>query len=422
MKKLMFAMAVAVMAAGVQAASSQWKSEEEDPTIPGFDPTNPGGPTGGGQTNPFDPGQFVDPTNPSPWTPTGGDPTSPWTPTGGDPSFPSDPTGGDWAASLAWGGSGSHAGFAEGYTGQIAGGKAFFFIDGVNDAVYAEIAKAVADGKFSTVMDKAFRVSRISTDSGEFSDLTLQGPDYKDCEAFVVLLNDGTVTESVSGEVLTKLPDSYAFISDTLTIPEKGDLGTQIFFTLSKSTAAAGAWSVQITPKPLCEGGEIEKVDGEWVVKPEGNATEVTVTGLAEGETVAGVRIGDYVVPSGAFEGFGTGENANVFSLALNPRGKVTIDGKEIQVTPTIGKLDGEESEPFTVGEECVAVTVRAIPGLKYTLRRAGSLTAPVGEDADGTVWGVVDKPVVATEATVTLEDAEPPEGQAFYTIGVSVP
>ena len=53
--------------------------------------------------------------------------------------------------------------------------------------------------------------------------------------------------------------------------------------------------------------------------------------------------------------------------------------------------------------EECVAVTVRAIPGLKYALRRAGSLTAPVGEDADGTVWGVVDKPVVAPLGTVTL-------------------
>ena len=398
MKKLMLAMAVAVMAAGVQAASIEWGV---DPTIPGFDPTNPG--------------QF-DPTNPYYF-----DPTNPWTPPGGDPSFPSVPTGGDWAASLAWGGSGSHAGFADGYTGQIAGGKAFFFIDGVNDAVYAEIAKAVADGKFSTVMDKAFSTSSITTYGGGFSAQIDGCPDYKDCEAFVVLLNDGTVTESVSGEVLTKLPDSYAFISDTLTIPEKGDLGTQIFFTLSKSTAAAGAWSVQGTQKPLCTGGEIEKVDGEWVVKPEGNATEVTVTGLAEGETVAGVRIGDYVVPSGAFEGFGTGENANVFSLALNPKGKVTIDGKEIQVTPTIGKLDGEESEPFTVGEECVAVTVRAIPGLKYALRRGDSVVAVCGGETPPP-QRVVCESVVAETTTVTLEDAEPPEGQAFYTIGVSVP
>ena len=67
-------------------------------------------------------------------------------------------------------------------------------------------------------------------------------------------------------------------------------------------------------------------------------------------------------------------------------------------------------------------VTVKAIPGLRYELRRAGTLSAPRGEGAAGTVWSVVGEPVVATGATVTLTDAEPPVGAAFYTIGVSLP
>ena len=49
-------------------------------------------------------------------------------------------------------------------------------------------------------------------------------------------------------------------------------------------------------------------------------------------------------------------------------------------------------------------------------------LAAPVGENADGTEWGVVGEPVVAKDATVTLKDGEPPEGAAFYRVEVSAP
>ena len=61
-------------------------------------------------------------------------------------------------------------------------------------------------------------------------------------------------------------------------------------------------------------------------------------------------------------------------------------------------------------------------------LWRTGALAAPVGEDAGGTeevggtVWGVVDEPVVAEKTTVTLSDDNPPQGKAFYRVVVSVP
>lgn len=178
---------------------------------------------------------------------------------------------------------------------------------------------------------------------------------------------------------------------------------------------------VEIEVVLTCAGGEIEKgEDGEWVVTPTNGATAVTIEGLPEGETVAGVKIGGVDIPSGAFMGFGTGENANVFSLALNPEGVVTIGGKEIPVTPMIGELSDDEGEPFTVGEGSAAVTVRAIPGLKYELRRWETLDAESAVSSKPSYQVVADK--VAEDATVTLTDGEPPEGAAFYRVVVLVP
>lgn len=63
-----------------------------------------------------------------------------------------------------------------------------------------------------------------------------------------------------------------------------------------------------------------------------------------------------------------------------------------------------------------VAVTVMAIPGLKYTLWREGKAALLGGTE------GWTDQPAsdVAGATTVTLKDAEPPEGAAFYRVVVS--
>ena len=175
-----------------------------------------------------------------------------------------------------------------------------------------------------------------------------------------------------------------------------------------------------------CEGGAVEQGDGAWVVTPSADSTEVKIGNLPDGAKVAvpptvtqvkGVADNQIIVKFGAYDITGA-FTVSGGALALDPAGEVN----GVKVTPTIGELSEDEGEPFVVGEGGAAVTVKAIPGLKYELRRAGSLSAPVREDADGTVWDAVGEPVVATGTAVTLEDGDPPEGQAFYTIGVSVP
>ena len=179
-------------------------------------------------------------------------------------------------------------------------------------------------------------------------------------------------------------------------------------------------------PGPTCTGGDITKEDGVWVVTPTGNATEVAITGLPAGDSVVvpptvtkvtGAADDKIIVKSG------THDITDAFTItdgaiALDPEGEVN----GVKVQPTIGELGENDGEPFVVGEGSAAVTVKAIPGLKYELRRAGALEAPAAESAGGTVWGVVGESVVAEDATVTLTDGNPPEGAAFYRVVVSVP
>ncbi len=124
---------------------------------------------------------------------------------------------------------------------------------------------------------------------------------------------------------------------------------------------------------------------------------------LPVAEQQSKVRSGAYDI-AGAFT---VGDGA----IAFNGNGAVTIGGETIPVKPTIGDLD--EGEPFTVGEGSVTVTVRTIPGLKYSLVRGIEL---------GAITTTVVKPTLATEAQMTLTDAEPSADKAFYKVVVSVP
>ncbi len=154
-----------------------------------------------------------------------------------------------------------------------------------------------------------------------------------------------------------------------------------------------GSNYVKIAEKPICDGGSIAKEGGVWVITPNTDAKAVTIKNLPEGAKVA-VKLNGYNVPSEAFMGWGEG---GVFSLALNPE----------VVTPKIGELDA--GEPFVVGEGEVAVTIKTIPGLKYSLIRGAEL-------------GKIDTTVVttlATSAETTLKDEKPPAGKAFYQVGV---
>lgn len=158
---------------------------------------------------------------------------------------------------------------------------------------------------------------------------------------------------------------------------------------------------------------------GEWSVRlTKGSPSTAKVNVPREAELAiyaAGIR-----VPSAAFMGWGEGECAPAFSLALNPMETVTIGGEKIPVRPTIGDLSGCGGEvvvaalPFVVGDK-TTVTVKAIPGLTYELRR-GSTVEAVREDADPAM--VANE--TATNTLVTLTDDKPPADRAFYVIRVT--
>ena len=73
---------------------------------------------------------------------------------------------------------------------------------------------------------------------------------------------------------------------------------------------------------------------------------------------------------------------------------------------------------PFVVGEGSVEVAIKSIPGLKYTLVRGESVEEVCGCEGTPAPKGIVAQEV-AKDATVTLKDANPPEGQAFYNVNV---
>ena len=165
------------------------------------------------------------------------------------------------------------------------------------------------------------------------------------------------------------------------------------------------------------------------VIEPAAGETEVTLTDWADGELV--------IVPPTVRQVNGVADDAYVQvwvleglhnitgafkieggKITLDPDGEVRLGGEVIPVRPTIGALGGDATRPFVVGEGAVSVTVRAIPGLCYTLERTGTLRRD-GDLSPYQWWDVVGSEV-ATGTTVTLTDGNPPTGKAFYRIEVS--
>ncbi len=148
----------------------------------------------------------------------------------------------------------------------------------------------------------------------------------------------------------------------------------------------------KIFSEPMCEGGTMKKVNEVWVITPNIGVTEVTIKNLSE-EAKLAVKLNGYNVQSEAFMGFGEGR---VFSLALKPD----------FVQPIVGDLD----EPFVVSEGKVVLTIKTIPGLKYSLIRGAEI---------GAITETVVEPTLATGEKMTLEDDISPTGKAFYKVGI---
>ena len=185
---------------------------------------------------------------------------------------------------------------------------------------------------------------------------------------------------------------------------------------------------------PTCEGGTIEwsGAANVWTVTPTNGAVMVTIAWLPSDAKVevpplvtkvSGVVDTQIRVRSGAYDITGA-FTVSSGAIALNENGSVTIGGEGIPVKPTIGDL--VEGKPFTVGEGSAAVTVRAIPGLKYELVRGSSVAVVCGGETPLPQVMTESRKIVcetvATGATMLLVDSEPPTDKAFYRIEVSVP
>ena len=155
----------------------------------------------------------------------------------------------------------------------------------------------------------------------------------------------------------------------------------------------------------------------DGTVTIEGNASGYTIEVPANVTTING-KVGTVTVKSGTVDISGafkidstTTEGAT--TIALDPEGSVTVNGKEIKVKPELEEAT-ETVVPFAVAGGAATAKVKAIPGLAYVLKASTDVTkmaeaTPVGD------WVVADG-----SGTVELKDSKASESTKFYVIEVT--
>ena len=138
-------------------------------------------------------------------------------------------------------------------------------------------------------------------------------------------------------------------------------------------------------------------------------ANVTTIKGKVKGVTVKSGTVdisGAFTIDSNTTEGSTT--------IALDPEGSVTVNGKEIKVKPELEEAT-ETVVPFAVTGGAATAKVKAIPGLFYVLKASTDVTKMAGATQ-------VCEPVVADgSGTVELKDSEASESAKFYVIEVTV-
>jgi len=137
-------------------------------------------------------------------------------------------------------------------------------------------------------------------------------------------------------------------------------------------------------------------------------ANVTTIKGKVKGVTVKSGTVdisGAFTIDSNTTEGSTT--------IALDPEGSVTVNGKEIKVKPELEEAT-ETVVPFAVTGGAATAKVKAIPGLFYVLKASTDVTKMAGATQ-------VCEPVVADgSGTVELKDSEASESAKFYVIEVT--
>ena len=118
-------------------------------------------------------------------------------------------------------------------------------------------------------------------------------------------------------------------------------------------------------------------------------------------------------------------------AVALAPEASASVDGETIAVRPEFSDA-GDEIAPLAMAgsPRALSIGVKTIPGLRYSLVRAGSPRALYnsgdgsGEEeeeeagSDAEVVAVVD----AAASRTALADPDPPAGAAFYAVRADLP
>ena len=159
------------------------------------------------------------------------------------------------------------------------------------------------------------------------------------------------------------------------------------------------------TSGQTCEGGKLEHNEANdlWVLVPNAGRDTVMLGGLPDRNKLV-VRIGDYDIPGGAFNGF-RNDNSSVYSLALNPDG--VVNGTPVR--PVVGS--------FAVDANGATLRFMTIRGLYYELVRAvggfnmGQIENGIGLIGDGKEHSLQDDKKI-----------DDPRGGVFYSLRVSLP
>ena len=149
-----------------------------------------------------------------------------------------------------------------------------------------------------------------------------------------------------------------------------------------------------VTPADGKDSIEITGADSSMTIKVT-SAADFTITGLngAAVKVVAGGQeITAYV------------KGGDPYSTALD----------DVKVKAVVDDREGVET-PFAIGETS-DVTIKAIPGLTYTLKVASAVDGDYGTAAGDEAV----KTAGAADTTITLKDATPPEGAGFYKINIA--
>ena len=138
-------------------------------------------------------------------------------------------------------------------------------------------------------------------------------------------------------------------------------------------------------------------------------ANVTTIKGKVKGVTVKSGTVdisGAFTIDSNTTEGSTT--------IALDPEGSVTVNGKEIKVKPELEEAT-ETVVPFAVTGGAATAKVKAIPGLTYVLKAATDLAKVRTQEATEAARKTADG-----SGTVELKDSKASESAKFYVIEVT--